>query len=234
MPRRRGRRGAARTAHRSRTARRAPSGRTTKRDGSRASERRGAASRSEGLLQARDEHAVDALDHLPGLLRLHAARFEGAAPVDRRAATTEVPEPYGRDVVGEGKGALQHRVRERMRSWIVGLEALANRRGPIVANGAHGADAPSLDGYPGPPGRPRAQVAEVGKARPYPLDRRVDLIANPGGRHREPPSCGPMRLDVRARSRSKRCSRVVEPWAAPGRPRIGRPRGSWRQAPAAC
>src|SRR5262245_33303216 len=85
-----------------------------------------------------------------------------------------------------------------MRSWIVGLEALANRRGPIVANGAHGADAPSLDGHPGPPGRPRAQVAEIGKARPYPLDWRFDLIANPGGRHDEPPSSGrlPARRDV--------------------------------------
>src|SRR5262249_52174810 len=134
-----------------------------------------------------DEHAVDALDDPPSLVRRHTARLEGAAPVDRRATAAEVAEPYRRHVVGEGKGALQHRVGERMGSRIVGLETLANRLGPIAPDGAYGAAAPSLDGHPGPSGRPGAQVTEVGKARPYPFDGRVELIANPGSRHRGPP-----------------------------------------------
>src|SRR5262245_22512322 len=130
----------------------------------------------QGFLQARDEHPVDALDHLRDLLRREPARLEPAAPVDRRATAAEVVEPYGRHVVGERERTLQHRVRERVVRRVIRLEPLANRRPAITLDRPHGADAAALDRHPGASRRPRAQIAEVGEARPHTLDRCGDLI----------------------------------------------------------
>ena len=171
-----------------------------------------ARSRRERFLQSPDEHAVEAFDHLRGLLRRHATRLEGAAPVDRRATAAEVGQPDRRQVVGERERALQDRVRERVAGRIVRLEPLADGR--IAADRAHGTDAAAVDRHARTTRRPRRQIAEVGEACPHALYRRDQLVAHRYFRHRKPPvgrgpRCEPTVVRLARRSKPPTTTRTA-------------------------